>query len=55
LVASGQADAVSYGRPFISNPDLVERIRGGKPWAADNMRTWYSAGPEGYTDYPTAA
>lgn len=55
LVASDQADAVSYGRPFISNPDLVARIRDGKPWAADNMRTWYSAGPEGYTDYPTAA
>ena len=55
LVASGQADAVSYGRPFISNPDLVERIRDSKAWTKTNMATWYSAGPEGYTDYPVAA
>ncbi|MEY3906546.1 MAG: NADH:flavin oxidoreductase, partial [Pseudomonadota bacterium] len=55
LVASGQADAVSYGRPFISNPDLVARIRDGKAWTENDMRTWYSAGPEGYTDYPSAA
>lgn len=55
LVASGQADAVSFGRPYISNPDLAERIRDGKPWAPDTMATWYSAGPEGYTDYPAAA
>lgn len=53
LVASGLADAVSFGRPFISNPDLVERIRIGAEWTPDNVRTWYSPGPEGYTDYPT--
>lgn len=55
LVASGLADAVSYGRPFISNPDLVERIRDGKPWAESTMATWYTPGPEGYTDYPGAS
>ena len=55
LVASGLADAVSYGRPFISNPDLVERIRDGKPWAESTMATWYTPGPEGYTDYPAAS
>jgi 2,4-dienoyl-CoA reductase-like NADH-dependent reductase (Old Yellow Enzyme family) len=54
LVTSGQADAVSYGRPFISNPDLVERIRDSKAWTETNMATWYSAGSEGYTDYPAA-
>jgi N-ethylmaleimide reductase len=51
-VASGLADAISFGRPFISNPDLVERLRSGAELAPDNFKTWYSAGPEGYTDYP---
>ncbi len=55
LLASGQADAVSYGRPYISNPDLADRIRDSKPWAESNMATWYTPGPEGYTDYPAAA
>lgn len=51
-VASGLADAISFGRPFISNPDLVERIRDGAPWAPNEMAQWYSPGPEGYIDYP---
>jgi N-ethylmaleimide reductase len=51
-VASGLADAISFGRPFIANPDLVERIRSGAQWAPDNYKTWYSPGPEGLTDYP---
>ncbi len=51
-LASGLADAISFGRPFIGNPDLVERIRTGAEWAADNPQTWYSPGPEGYIDYP---
>lgn len=51
-VASGLADAIAFGRPFIGNPDLVERIRAGAEWSADNPQTWYSPGPEGYTDYP---
>lgn len=49
---SGVADAISFGRPFIANPDLVERIRTGADFAADDMKTWYSPGPEGYIDYP---
>ncbi len=49
---SGLADAISFGRPFISNPDLVERIRSNASWAKDNYKTWYSEGPEGYVDYP---
>jgi N-ethylmaleimide reductase len=51
-IESGLADAISFGRPYISNPDLVERLRSGAPTAPDNFKTWYSAGPEGYTDYP---
>ena len=49
---AGTADAIAFGRPFISNPDLVDRFRTGAPLAADDMRTWYSQGPEGYVDYP---
>ena len=46
------ADAIAFGRPFIGNPDLVERIRTGADWAADDPQTWYAPGPVGYTDYP---
>jgi N-ethylmaleimide reductase len=52
-LASGLADAISFGRPYISNPDLVERLRSGAELTPDNYRTWYSPGAEGYTDYPT--
>jgi 2,4-dienoyl-CoA reductase-like NADH-dependent reductase (Old Yellow Enzyme family) len=52
-VASGAADAISFGRPFISNPDLVARLRTGAPLADDDMATWYSQGSEGYVDYPS--
>jgi 2,4-dienoyl-CoA reductase-like NADH-dependent reductase (Old Yellow Enzyme family) len=53
-VARGAADLIAIGRPFISNPDLVERYRHGWPLAPDAApETWYSdAGPEHYTDYP---
>ncbi|PKP86731.1 MAG: alkene reductase [Alphaproteobacteria bacterium HGW-Alphaproteobacteria-17] len=51
-LASGVADAISFGRPFIANPDLVERIRSGADWSQDNPQTWYSPGAEGYIDYP---
>ncbi len=54
-VASGLADAISFGRPYISNPDLVERLRIDAELAPDNYRTWYSPGAEGYTDYPVMA
>ncbi|SFS05532.1 alkene reductase [Sphingomonas jatrophae] len=54
VIAAGEADAIAFGRPYIANPDLVERIAGGVPLAKDDMRTWYSQGAEGYLDYPTA-
>jgi N-ethylmaleimide reductase len=49
---AGNADSVSFGRPYISNPDLVERIRRGYPWAEPDKFTFYSPGPKGYTSYP---
>ncbi|AXU18651.1 alkene reductase [Novosphingobium sp. THN1] len=56
-VASGRADAISFGRPFISNPDLVERIRVGAHINPNKgvPQTWYFPGEVGYTDYPTLA
>jgi N-ethylmaleimide reductase len=54
VIANGGADAVAFGKPFISNPDLVERLRRDLPWAAFQKETFYGGGAEGYTDYPTA-
>jgi N-ethylmaleimide reductase len=50
---SGVADAISWGRRYIGNPDLVERFRAGAPLTDDDPKTWYAKGPAGYTDYPT--
>lgn len=52
---SGLADAISFGRPFLSNPDLVRRLRERHPLTKDEMASYYTQGPEGYTDYPTLA
>ena len=46
------ADAVSFGAPFIANPDLVDRFTHGHPLAASNRDTHFTGGAEGYTDYP---
>ena len=53
-VASGRCDAVSFGRPYISNPDLADRIKTGADWAPNvNVpQSWYLPGPAGYIDYP---
>jgi N-ethylmaleimide reductase len=51
----GRADAISFGRPFIANPDLVQRLASGAPLASDDQATWYSQGREGYVDYPEMA
>ncbi|MEX6724706.1 alkene reductase [Parapedomonas caeni] len=55
LVASGAADAVAFGRPFIANPDLVARLRAGASLAAFDPARLYTPGPEGYSDYPAMA
>lgn len=52
-VSKGLADIACIGRPYISNPDLVERWLHGWPLTPyDDMSQWYTPGPEGYTDYP---
>lgn len=52
VVEQDVAEAVSFGRPFISNPDLVRRFREDKALAPFDLKTLYSDGPAGYTDYP---
>ncbi len=49
------ADLVAFGRPFISNPDLVERLRTGAALNPADRNTFYGGGEQGYTDYPTLA
>lgn len=49
---SNAADLVAFGRPFIANPDLVERMKLGAPLAKPDQATFYTPGKEGYTDYP---
>lgn len=51
ILRRGDADLVAFGRPFISNPDLPERLRHGWPLAPYDRQTFYSQGPQGYTDY----
>ncbi len=55
VVASGDADLVSFGRLFLANPDLPERLRKAAPLNAPDPQTFYGGGAEGYTDYPTLA
>jgi N-ethylmaleimide reductase len=50
-VASGRADMVAFGRPFIANPDLVARLEGDAPLALFDVDRLYGGGPDGYTDY----
>ena len=54
-VADGKADLVAFGRSFISNPDLVRRLREGAPLNELRADKLYGGGAEGYTDYPTLA
>lgn len=51
IVKAGQADAVSFGRPFISNPDLVEKIKTGKPFVPHDSSIWYTQDEKGYIDF----
>ena len=52
-VESGKADAVSFGRSFIANPDLVDRLKTNALLNEPNPQTFYAPGPEGYIDYPS--
>ncbi len=54
LVAK-QADLIAFGRPFLSNPDLVDRLRRDAALNAPDMATFYTPGAAGYTDYPVLA
>jgi len=51
-VAEGRANLVAFGRPFLGNPDLVARLRGGAALVDARQELLYTPGPEGYTDYP---
>ncbi len=51
-VKEGACDAVAFGRPYISNPDLVERFRTDAPLNEADTTTFYGGGEKGYTDYP---
>ncbi len=53
-IKAGHADLISYGRHYISNPDLVERFRDGIPLSPLDPDTLYQGGANGYTDYPAA-
>lgn len=51
-IEAGEADLVSFGTPFLANPDLVERFRRGAPLNAPDPATFYQGEAQGYTDYP---
>ena len=52
-LAAGEADLIAYGKPYISNPDLVRRYREGLALSPRNSATFYTEGAQGYIDYPT--
>jgi N-ethylmaleimide reductase len=54
-IADGVADLVGFGRTFIANPDLPERLRTGSALNPPEKRTFYAGGPEGYITYPSLA
>lgn len=54
-LASGSADAIVYGKPFLSNPDLVQRYARGAELTPVDFSRLYTPGPAGYTDYPALA
>ena len=52
MLAADAADLIAFGKPFLANPDLVERLRRGAPLNAPDKATFYGGGAKGYTDYP---
>jgi N-ethylmaleimide reductase len=53
VLAAGAADLIAFGKPYIANPDLVERLKKGAPLNTPDKATFYGGGAKGYTDYPT--
>ena len=53
VLEADAADLIAFGKPFISNPDLVERLKKGAPLNPFDKATFYGGGAKGYTDYPT--
>lgn len=53
VIASGAADMVAYGIPYLANPDLIERLRLNAPLNTPDQATFYGGDAKGYTDYPT--
>lgn len=54
-IESGKADAIAFGKAFIANPDLVQRLKDNAELNTPNQPTFYGGGAEGYTDYPALA
>ena len=55
VLDANAADLIAFGKPFISNPDLVERLKQGAALNDWDKNTFYGGGAKGYTDYPTLA
>src|SRR5713101_7203471 len=51
-LTANEADLIAFGKPFLANPDLVERLKRGAPLNAPDKATFYGGGAKGYTDYP---
>jgi N-ethylmaleimide reductase len=51
-IASGHADCIAFGVPFLANPDLVERYKTDAPLNQADVNTFYGGAEKGYTDYP---
>lgn len=52
VLADGAADLVAFGRAWLANPDLIDRLKAGAPLNAPDPSTFYTPGARGYTDYP---
>ena len=50
-IQDGSADLIAFGRYFIANPDLVNRLKNNWPLAQSDRTNWYTIGTKGYTDY----
>jgi N-ethylmaleimide reductase len=51
-IQSNKVDAIAFGHHFISNPNLVQKLREGRPLSEPDQSTYYTPGPKGYVDYP---